>query len=106
MQCTRCTGTGFLNLDQVDDDVLKKFDESGDHEIILDWLDKKEALLIRLQGCLCHIAPPCSYCMECHDVCVCDCCGDGISDWYGEPGQHYEKSGSWDHPYPGLPECY
>jgi hypothetical protein len=106
MHCTRCSGTGFLNLDQVDDEVLRKFDESGDHNIILDWLDQKEMLMMRLGGCACHISAPCCFCLELHDVQVCDCCGDGKADWYGTPGEHHKpsgQSGDWDSPT--TPEC-
>lgn len=65
MICTRCDGTGFLNLEQVDDQVLEQYEKTGDTKIILDWIEREND----------------------HDVSVCDCCGDG-EDWYGEPGQH------------------
>jgi len=64
--CTRCKGTGFLNLDQVDDETLKLFDESGVYGVILLWIDEHKN----------------------HDVSVCDCCGNG-EEWYGTPGEHY-----------------
>jgi hypothetical protein len=63
MICTRCDGTGFLNLDQVDYDTLFLFAKTGDRSIILDWIDKHS------------------------DVQICDCCGNG-TDWYGQPGHH------------------
>jgi hypothetical protein len=66
-QCTRCEGTGFLNLQQVDEDTGTEFDNSGDVEIILNWIKR-------------HPEP--------HDVQVCDCFGDGDT-WYGVPGEHY-----------------
>jgi hypothetical protein len=65
MNCTRCDGTGFLNLHQVDDETLDLFEATGEHEVIFKWMDA-------YQG---------------HDVGVCDCCGDG-TDWYGKPGEH------------------
>jgi len=67
MICTRCTGTGFLNLAQVDGDVLAQFENGADHRVVLDWIARQT---------------------DDHDVSVCDCCGDG-DVWYGEPGQHY-----------------
>ena len=30
MNCTRCEGTGFLNLGQVDEETLSRFDQTGD----------------------------------------------------------------------------
>lgn len=86
-QCTRCNGTGFLNIDQVPEDVINKFYTTCDHNLILIWI--KETQII-------------------HDVQICDCCGDG-NYWYGNPGQHDEKdyglSGSYAY-NGGLPECY
>lgn len=64
--CTHCENTGFINLIQVDDIILKAFDRTGEHQIILDWIEKNDE----------------------HDVSVCDCCGDGET-WYGIPGEHY-----------------
>lgn len=48
--CTRCEGTGFLNLEQAPDEIA-----NGDCEIILGWIVGKGA------G---------------SDVQVCDCCGN------------------------------
>ena len=64
MTCTRCSGTGFLNLEQMEDGF---FDNLEPPEI-LTWIR----------------AHP-----DGHDVCVCDCCGDGDSAWHGTPGAHY-----------------
>ena len=33
MTCTRCNGTGFLNIEQVDDETLDHFDSSGDPHV-------------------------------------------------------------------------
>lgn len=94
MNCTRCEGTGFLNFEQVPDELR------GDTDKVLEWIADIESQKDSLGGCSCHISPPCSYCMLCHDVSICDCCGDG-DGWYGEPGEHnYRKGG--DEPYP---EC-
>jgi hypothetical protein len=91
MQCTRCDGTGFLNLEQVDGDILAKFTETGDHQIILDWIDEMAIKAMRAGGsCTCSIHPqwvPCSYCEVLHDVQICNCCSDGET-WYGTPGEH------------------
>jgi hypothetical protein len=65
MRCTRCGGSGFLNLHQVDDETLDRFDATGNHTIILAWIAANVG----------------------HDVSVCDCCGDG-EEWYGVPGLH------------------
>ena len=80
MICTRCEGTGFLNLHQVDDATLKRFDEAGDPGIVLQWITDNEE----------------------HDVSVCDCCGD-TEGWYGTPGEHYNKE---DPPGPHGPYAY
>jgi len=65
MTCTRCGGTGFLNLEQMEDVIP----ESGDLvEFVLEWIANHTD----------------------HDVQVCDCCGDGTG-WYGEPGEHYNS---------------
>lgn len=61
--CTRCEGTGFLNIHQIDLDV-----DIFDKEAVLSW--------IATHGN--------------HDVQVCDCCGNG-EEWYGTPGQHYNS---------------
>jgi hypothetical protein len=75
--CTRCDGTGFLNLHQIDDAHLSLFDDTGDHSLILTWISEHED----------------------HDVSVCDCCGDG-ENWYGIPGEHYNSE---DPPGPNGP---
>lgn len=88
MTCTRCENTGFLNLHQVDEETMKRFESTGDVNVILDWIKTHED----------------------HDVQVCDCCGDG-TDWHGKPGHHYETSADFsgkDGPYAyngGLAEC-
>lgn len=74
--CTRCDGTGFLNIDQVDEDTLAAFEAEGDPQIILDWIDERDAE------------------RDEHDVAPCDCCGNGEPwGWYFLPGLH-----SWDEP--------
>ena len=81
--CTRCGGTGFLNIEQVPDCIS----EQG-YLAVLNWIDEQDALAASKDGCTCHISPPCEWCILQHDVQVCDCCGDG-SEWYGTPGEHY-----------------
>lgn len=63
MICTRCGGTGFLNIEQIPGDDVS----TGTIEEILAWIKSHSG----------------------HDVQVCDCCGDG-ENWYGHPGYHYE----------------
>lgn len=63
MICNVCKGSGFKNTDQIPESEIG----DGSIEAIRAWIEKEQ---------------------EPHDVCVCDCCGDG-DDWYGEPGQHY-----------------
>lgn len=73
--CTRCDGTGFLNLDQVDEDLVKEYLKTRDTSIILSWIEARNILMEELGGCSCCVCPPCSYCVEaCHDVSICDCC--------------------------------
>ena len=85
--CTRCNGTGFLNIGQVDDATLKLFGKLGDTDVIEAWIEHNTD----------------------HDVQICDCCGNG-EYWYGTPGEHYNKEGprGLDGPYAyngGLCEC-
>jgi len=80
--CTRCGGTGFLNLEVCPIDPLESRDE------VLRWVDANTG----------------------HDVQVCDCCGDG-ENWHGEPGEHYNQDDppGPDGPYAyngGLCECH
>ena len=100
MICTRCSGTGFLNLEQVDAEVLAQYEAAGDPDLIRDWIADRNSEIERLD-CACHISPPCGKCELYHDVQVCDCCGDG-DGWYGEPGNH----GSWIDSMEPFPECF
>jgi hypothetical protein len=83
MNCSRCQGSGFLNLEQVPQDAQ----EAGT-EAILAWISANQAT----------------------DAQVCDCCGDGAG-WYGDPGRHYTaqdpagKSGPYAY-NGGLAECH
>jgi len=88
--CTRCEGTGFLNIDQIPEGEFDFCNEMGKdfHAEILKWIERNKD----------------------HDVQVCDCCGDG-ENWYGEPGEHYnsEDPPGPDGPYAyngGLCECH
>lgn len=66
--CTRCDGTGFLNMHQIPDNIRKLYDLNGDVEMIIEWIADNED----------------------HDVQVCDCCGNG-ENWHGVPGEHYNS---------------
>lgn len=77
VDCTKCSGSGFLNLDQIPE---------ADVEIIetlyfLDTLRNYKQWIVDHKG---------------HDVQVCDCCGDG-TDWQGTAGEHHNDD---------LSECY
>ena len=82
MNCTRCGGTGFLNIEQC------RLQNLDDVENVMQWIKENPDT----------------------DVSVCDCCGDG-KYWHGEPGQHYginDPQGR-DGPYSyngGLCECH
>lgn len=64
MICNVCQGTGFKNIHQIPEDEINHDDLIYS---VTQWIAKQTLD---------------------HDVCVCDCCGDGEC-WYGEPGQHY-----------------
>lgn len=86
MICNVCEGTGFKNLHQIPEDELESDDLS---EAVPKWILAQTEL---------------------HDVCVCDCCGDG-ENWHGEPGQHYGCDDPMGHhgPYAyngGLCKCH
>ena len=88
MICTRCEGTGFIDLEQLPESVLEQFDEQ-EADWLLNWLIKN--------GGKC-------------DTAVCDCCGDS-EGWYGIPGEHYNSDDppGQDGPYRyngGLCECH
>lgn len=85
MICTRCNGTGFLNVDQIPKEYFDN--EALKEDEVLEWL-ADTARIIRDGCCSCHICPPCNHCLALHDVSVCDCCGDG-EGWYGVRGEHY-----------------
>jgi hypothetical protein len=81
--CTRCDGTGFLNIHQVDQNIV-----GAGLEAVSAWMHANTE----------------------HDVQVCDCCGNGDGEWYGTPGYHYGPedprgpSGPYDY-NGGLCEC-
>jgi hypothetical protein len=82
MTCTRCDGTGFLNIGQLPDSI-----DGYDTDAVLKWIGENAD----------------------HDIQICDCCGDG-SGWYGTPGEHYgpEDPPGSNGPYAyngGLCEC-
>ena len=84
LTCTRCASSGFLNLDQIVDEVDV---DNMEPETILSWLELHND----------------------NDVTVCDCCGN-TEEWYGIPGEHYntEDPEGNDGPYSyngGLCEC-
>jgi hypothetical protein len=83
--CTRCGGTGFLNLEQLRDDPLLAGGvlEAPAYRVAL-WIEAGASGT---------------------DVQVCDCCGNGET-WYGERGQHFEGEAPETYDYNGgLPEC-
>lgn len=86
--CTRCEGTGFLNLHQIPDDELDGM-VNDFANLVLKWIEEHPE----------------------YDTQVCDCCGDGKGNWYGIPGEHYnseDPQGSRG-PYAyngGLCECH
>ena len=77
MLCKVCGGTGFKNIDQIPEGEIG----DGSIEDVQNWIAAQTGP---------------------HDVCVCDCCGDGDA-WYGEAGQHY---GSDDPPGMHGPYSY
>lgn len=82
MTCTRCGGTGWLN---VDDRICDQLDTMTIDQI-LDWIKSNADT----------------------DMSICDCCGDG-TDWYNDPGEHDGNHYGPNGPYAyngGLPECY
>lgn len=88
LPCTRCEGTGFLNIHQMPEKVVDEIYVNG-VEIGLKWIEENDN----------------------HDVSVCDCCGDGETEWYGVPGEHYnsEDPMGQNGPYAyngGLCECH
>jgi hypothetical protein len=103
MICTRCQGTGFLNIHQLPEELqkgtvdsafqylqsqikYKKVTMASWHDLVLQWITTNDD----------------------HDVRVCDCCGDG-EYWYGVPGEHDHRDYGNHVPYAnngGLPKCY
>jgi len=101
--CTRCEGTGFLNIHQLPDELTggtvestfqylqgnikyKVVKEDDWHDMVKKWIEAETD----------------------HDVQVCDCCGNG-EDWHGAPGAHDYKDNGMNGPYAyngGLPECW
>lgn len=77
MTCTHCQGCGFLNVEQIPEEL-----HGEDVEKILAWVKE-------------HYAET--------DAAVCDCCGDG-ENWYGIPGEHYVTND--DQPGPSGPYAY
>jgi hypothetical protein len=78
MNCTRCEGTGYLNLHQIPEEI-----HCDEHPTV--WVPRW--LIAQTQP---------------HDVQECDCCGDG-EGCYGIPGEHYsadDPSGA-NGPYAG-----
>lgn len=67
LTCTRCQGTGFLNLHQLPDGLYDSFSDPVTDTRL--WMEEEGGD---------------------HDVSVCDCCGNGV-DWHGTPGEHYNK---------------
>jgi hypothetical protein len=88
LTCTRCGGSGFLNLHQIDESYGMDVPDMTDEDSILAWIRSHEN----------------------HDVQICDCCGDG-EGWYETPGEHYGQDDPMGHDGPyayngGLCECH
>lgn len=84
MNCTRCSGTGLLNVEHLPTEIAD--------------LDAHDALAWVLER---HDDYP--------DVTACDCCGDGDRNWHGCPGEHDLNDLGKSGPYAyngGLPECW
>jgi len=76
--CTRCDGTGFINLHQMAEDELEVMRASGDFcGAMLHWLAENKRKQDEIGGCSCFQCAPCSHCMLATDIEVCDCCGNG-----------------------------
>ncbi len=94
LHCTRCEGSGFLNLHQIAQDgdsweglAIAKNAQDG-APFIFKWMSQNKD----------------------SDVQVCDCCGDS-EGWYGIPGEHYNFGDPRGHngPYAyngGMSECH
>lgn len=81
MNCTRCSGEGFINLHQIPDEDWKAIEAAEDfHKATLAWIEANSD----------------------HDVSVCDCCGDG-EKWYTTPGEHGNPHDPEREPFP---ECF
>ena len=65
LTCTRCEGTGFLNYEQLPENIGERMEAWETKE----WVNGAD---------------------NAGDATVCDCCGDG-EDWHGEPGEHYNS---------------
>ncbi|KKM85204.1 hypothetical protein LCGC14_1291380 [marine sediment metagenome] len=89
LTCTRCEGSGFLNLLSIDVSEEPEGVDFGDFDAMLAWIAEHEE----------------------SDIAVCDCCGDGEAEWYGVPGEHYNPDDppGPDGPYApngGLAKCH
>jgi hypothetical protein len=87
LQCNHCQGTGFLNIEQIEDGAIR----DGGTEAVLLWMRGHQEID--------------------HDVQVCDCCGDGEETWHGVPGEHYNAQDPPGHEGPygyngWLCECH
>ena len=69
-KCTRCEGTGFLDLCQIPENELVELKKSVNfQQAVLEWMEGKREEYVE------------------YDVQICDCCGSG-EFWYGVPGEH------------------
>jgi hypothetical protein len=71
MNCTRCDGSGLLNMEQLDEELSDALSVDADR-------DGADGILDAIE-----LHPEVE-----HDISICDCCGDG-GCWHGTPGQHY-----------------
>jgi len=87
IKCTRCEGTGFINLQQIPEEEFALLSD--------DLVEKVPKWMVANAD---------------SDVSICDCCGNS-SEWYGVPGEHYNRDDAPGNAGPyayngGLCECH
>jgi hypothetical protein len=103
MICTRCQGTGFLNIEQLPEEL-----QEGTQKSAFNYLGKEIKYKVIKTDDWHTLVFKWIHNHSEHDVSVCDCCGDG-EYWYGMAGEHDEHDFGKNGVYAyngGLPECY